>query len=218
MSSDDPYALLTVAEFTSRLASAEPVPGGGSASAVAGALAAALVVMVSRLSQNRPTYALYTPTLALAEDSGERARRRLLELADLDAAAYAAYGAARRMPRETPAQEAARATEVRAAARRAADVPLEILRECRDVLRLAESLAGRSNLNASSDLDVAASLARAAGHGAGANVLINLASAGDVQYAEAAKSQVEGLLGEIEQAAHDVNAEVARGQLREPAA
>ncbi len=164
-------ASLTLAEFSERLASSEPVPGGGSASAIAGSFAASLLAMVGRLSLDRPKYEAYRATNERSVVAGERGRSLLLELADQDSVAYAAFAAARRMPRETADEQRARDEATAAAARVASDVPLAIVKECALLLDEVAAAAGRSNLNASSDLEVAARLSAAAARGAAANVL-----------------------------------------------
>ena len=93
--SQERFASLTLAEFSARLASAEPVPGGGSASAIAGSIAASLLAMVARLSLDRPKYEPYRATNERALETAEAARVRLLALAEDDAVAYAAFSAAR---------------------------------------------------------------------------------------------------------------------------
>ena len=173
------FGAVTVVDFGDRLASSEPVPGGGSASAVVGSRAAALVTMVARLSTDRPRYAEHGLTHERAMVVAEAARGRFLVLADEDATAYAAFAAAQRLPRDSADQQAARQAAMRAAAREATLVPLEILRLCRTVAEVVEALAGRSNVNAASDLDVAAHLIGAAAAGAAANVRINLPGIGD---------------------------------------
>ena len=83
----DSLAALTLTDFSDVLASAEPVPGGGSASAIAGSFAGSLLAMVARLSVDRPKYAAYQMTHGRALATGEHARTVLLELADVDARA-----------------------------------------------------------------------------------------------------------------------------------
>jgi formiminotetrahydrofolate cyclodeaminase len=203
-------------EFVDRLASAEPVPGGGSASAAAASLSAALVAMVASLSEGRPRYAEHAELHAWAREEGRRLADELLVLAEQDAAAYAGLSAATKLPRETDAQRAGRAAAKQAAARAAAEAPLRCIVACRDVLRAAEALAGRSNVNAASDLDVAALLAEAAARGAAANVLINLPAAADEAYADAARERVSQLLAETERLAHETRRVLESGESRPP--
>jgi len=118
---------LTLSAFIERLGSPAPVPGGGSASAIAGALAAALVRMVVALSLDKPKYARYERTLRRADAVARASLDRLLELADEDAASYAGLAAAFRMPRATPEEEATRRSTIEVAARQASLSPLEIL-------------------------------------------------------------------------------------------
>jgi len=207
---------LTLAEFIERLASEEPVPGGGSASAVAGSLAAALLAMVARLSLGRPKYVAYESTNERALSLAESARARLLQLADDDANAYGAYAAARKMVKETSDQQAQRAAAIRAAARAASEVPLAVVRECAVLLDEIAVVAGRSNLNAASDLEVGARLCAAAARGAAANVMINLPQVDDERYAGVSTAELNGLLQDIERSVSKVAQRVARGTLRDP--
>jgi methenyltetrahydrofolate cyclohydrolase len=210
------FADLTLADFEERLASAEPVPGGGSASAIAGSMAASLLAMVSRLSSDRPKYAEYAATHEHALEVAEGTRLRLLELADADAIAYAAFGAARRMPRETEDEQRARESASESAARQATEVPLEVVRQCAQLMLAVEQMAGRSNLNASSDLEVAARLAGAAARGAAANVIINLPSVGDERYSAVTSYEVAQLIEAVDRMAAQVAQRVGHGTLREP--
>ena len=209
---------LTLSEFEERLASAEPVPGGGSASAIAGSMAGSLLAMVSRLSADRPKYAAYVATHGRALVVAERARVRLLQLADDDARAYAKFGAARKMPRDTPQEQEAREGATRVAAREASEVPLEVARECARIIDEVEAMAGRSNLNAASDLEVAARLAAAAARGAAANVMINLPMVGDETFRGAAMVEMTKLLEGVDRLAAEVSERVATGTLRQPEA
>jgi methenyltetrahydrofolate cyclohydrolase len=211
-----PFSELTVGQFSEQLASASPVPGGGSASAVAASLSASLLAMVARLSLDRPKYESYRATNERALEAAERARARLLELADDDAAAYGRFSAALKLPRETEEEQRLRKAQMQGAARSASEVPLSVVEECARLLDEIESVAGRSNLNASSDLEVAARLAAAAARGAAANVLINLPHVGDERYAGGVTARVDGLLRRIERDTLHVAQRVARGGLRDP--
>jgi formiminotetrahydrofolate cyclodeaminase len=207
---------LTVGAFVDALASAEPVPGGGSASAVAASLGAALVAMVAALSQGRMRWAEHAALHAETGETGRRLASRLLDLADADAAAYAGFAAALKLPKETEAEKEARRGAMRAAARKASDVPMETLEACLAVVVAAESLAGRCNANAASDIGVAALLGEAAAHGAAANVLVNLPSVGDEAYATEMTARVKRVVDDIEQLAASAHETIGGGHDREP--
>jgi len=215
--STEPFADLRIRDFVARLASGDPVPGGGSASAVAAALGAALVAMVAALSRDRPRYAAHAALHADAGKRGQALATRLLALADADAAAYARFAEAMKLPREEDAERRERDDAMHAAAREAAEIPLVTLEACLDVVAAAESLAGRSNRNAASDLNVATLLAEAAGRGAAANVLVNLPSlAGDDPFAADAERRVDELLVDIGRLTATTRAVVLSGESRDP--
>lgn len=215
MSDGTPFAELTLREFNDRLLSAEPVPGGGSAAAVAGSLAASLVTMVAELSK-RPKYMEHASLHGAVEERSRELTARLLKLADDDATSYAAFAAALKLPKETEEEREARARAMQSAARTAAEVPLECLQACFDVVLAAELLAGRCNQNASSDLTVATLLAEAAAKGAAANVRVNLPSVGDQAWSRDADARVAKLLLDIEYTSQNCRAVVASGGLRGP--
>jgi methenyltetrahydrofolate cyclohydrolase len=207
---------LTLDQFGARLASDTPAPGGGTASAIAASLAADLVAMVAALSENRPKYAPYAEVVARHGADARRLSSVLLDLADDDARVYDAFARAMKLPRETDEEKAARTVAIRSAARDAAAVPLRTLQACRDVVVAAEALAGRSNLNAASDLAVASRLAEAGAHGAADNVLVNLPAMADPAAAEELTARVTEILADVEDLAEQTRAHVALGALREP--
>ncbi len=207
---------LTVDGFVERLGSSDPVPGGGSASAVAAALGASLVTMVASLSTGRPRFVDHEPMLAWAIETGRRLSDRFLALADEDSTAYARFSAALKMPRGSDDEIAARTTAMQAAARGASEVPLACVEACLELVGTAEALAGRSNANAASDLDVASLLGEAAARGAAANVLINLPSIGDPTLEVELTRRVTELLAGIEDVASQVHLVVGSGEPRDP--
>lgn len=210
------FADLTVGEFLDRLASPEPVPGGGSASALAGALGASLVSMVCGLSAGRPRYAAYEATLVRCGEIGHALAAEFLEIADQDSYAYAGYAAALKMPRDTDEEKATRRAAIRLAARAAADAPMECVTACTRLAAAADSLAGRSNVNASSDVLVAALFAEAAARGAAENVRINLPATDDEQYADTVNRKLDSALHEIAAVTAQTREAVLSGQPREP--
>lgn len=215
---DDPtrFRDLTLGAFVDRLASAAPVPGGGSASAVAASLAAGLVAMVASLSEGRPRYAMHAEVHARAKAAGLELADRLLRIADEDAAAYGAFSAAMKLPRETAEQQEVRTVAIRDAARVAAEVPLRCVEACLEVVTATELLAARCNVNASSDLHVAALLVDAAAKGGAANVRVNLPAVGDPAWAEVTSARLDELLGRIGGLCATTHAVVASGESRPP--
>ena len=225
---------LTLDDFTARLSSAAPVPGGGSASAVAASLGASLVAMVASLSEGRPRYADHTDLLIWARDTCLALADRFLAIADEDAAAYALFddgartltfhrvpyewskSAALKLPKDTEAEQGARRTALQAAARTATEVPLACVDACITLVGAAEALAGRSNVNASSDLAVASLLGEAAARGAAANVMINLPSVGDPDWEGTVMLHVTASLDEVERLASSARQAVAEGTPRDP--
>lgn len=207
---------LTLDEFVGRLASAEPVPGGGSASAVAASLAAGLVAMVASLSEGRPKYVMHAAVHVRAKAAGLELADRLLRIADEDAAAYATFSAALKLPRDTEEQQVLRAAAIRGAARVAAEVPLRCVEACVEVVTAAELLAARCNVNASSDLHVAALLVEAAARGAAANVMVNLPAVGDPAWAAATTDRLDELLDRVAGLCATTREVVASGESRPP--
>ncbi|MDH7485524.1 MAG: cyclodeaminase/cyclohydrolase family protein [Anaerolineae bacterium] len=183
-----------LATFLEQLASGEPAPGGGSAAALAGALAAALVSMVCRLTLGRERFAAVQTEMQEALQQAERLRGRLTQAVDDDARAYAAVVAACRLPRGSQAEQEARAAAIQAALQEATLVPLGVARDCAEVLGLARFVARTGNPSAASDGRVAILLAEAALRGAILNVQTNLPGLKDTAFADQVRSEVERLL------------------------
>jgi len=165
--------------FLDELASDAPTPGGGSAAAYSGAMAAALVAMVARLTLGRKKFAPVEAQMQQALQRAEALRAELTEAVKRDADAFQAVLAAFKLPKDTPQQAQARQHAVQDAIRLAAQVPLEVAHACLDVMELAAQVVELGNPNALSDGAGAAFLAGAALRVAAANVRINLASLED---------------------------------------
>ncbi len=165
---------LSVDDLVDRLASRDPAPGGGSASAIAGAMGAALVGMVVELTIRRTGSEGHEAQLAELRASAAQRRAELLELSERDAAAYLAVVLARRMPRDSEAERRARRAAMDREMHGAAEVPLSTARAAMSVLSDAARVAPIGNVNAVSDAGVAALLAWTALRGAVLNVRINL--------------------------------------------
>jgi glutamate formiminotransferase/formiminotetrahydrofolate cyclodeaminase len=172
------YASLAQPMLTA-VADATPTPGGGSVSALAGALAASLGQMVAGLSRRKKSQAAYVADLSAAHEALHKAARELTEAVDRDAASYDAVLAAMRLPKETPEERRAREEAILAATKHAAEVPLEVAELALEVYDRLGQLAAISAASMSSDLRVARLMAAAAVRGALANVEVNLESLAD---------------------------------------
>lgn len=148
-----------LAEFLDNLAAKAPVPGGGSAAALAGALAASLVVMVVKLTVGKEKYRKQEDEMLGIGKRSERLRRELLDLVDQDAKAYESVVKTKGSP---------------SAVKKAAEVPLRTAEKSLLVLEIAALVTKIGNQNCRSDAVTAGELARAAVAGGLENVRINL--------------------------------------------
>jgi len=167
---------MSMRSVLAELASVSPVPGGGSAAALAGACAAALCEMVCRLTLSNAKMSDAWPSMQETLGAAGQARMRLQDLVDEDAEAYAAVVAARRLPKSTPPEQEARKAAVQAAVVRSAKVPLETLETIAVLSDLVEQAAVRGNPSCITDAGSAAAMIRAGACAASWNVRINLAS------------------------------------------
>ena len=178
-SSRDSVSTTSAEGFLEAVASSEPVPGGGSVAAYAGALAAALTTMVAGLTLGKKKYAAVESEIAVIAASAKALMEKLEGLVASDAAAYAAVSTAYKMPKGNEAETDARKQAIATALLAAAEVPLETARACAGVADLAADVAAKGNTNAITDAGVAALLAEAGCKGAAFNVRINVASLED---------------------------------------
>ena len=166
-------------EFLEALAAGTAAPGGGSAAAYAGAMGAALVAMVCRLTIGKKKYAQVESEMQSILQEAETLRASLTQAIQDDTAAFENVMAAFRLPKDAPEQVTLRQEAIEAATLVAAEVPLQVARNALRILELAVRVISVGNINAISDGASAAALARAAISSAGYNVRINVASLGD---------------------------------------
>jgi glutamate formiminotransferase/formiminotetrahydrofolate cyclodeaminase len=173
-------------------------------------VAASLVRMVAGLTVGKKKYAAVEGEMKSIAGESEDLARRLHDLGDEDANAYAAVSAAYKMPREPEGAAAARIGAIDDALTGAADVPLETARLCARVAELAAATAARGNSNADYDSGVAALLAEAACRGAAYNVRINISSLSSPQSGSALVAEAEALLARAETSAKSARDAVDR--------
>ena len=169
----------SVTSFVASVASADPVPGGGSVAAHAGALAAALAQMVAGLSIGKKKYAPVEAEMKNAALDAVSLGNKLAALVKRDADAYSRVSGAYRLAREPADAARQRAEAITAALLEAAEVPLETARCCVEVARVAAVVAEKGNSNAVTDAGVAALLAEAGCRGAAYNVRVNVQALDD---------------------------------------
>lgn len=200
---------MALADLIDAFSSTDPVPGGGSAAALAGAVGASLLLMVAGIPRTKTGAPEETADLADAAARIRPLRDSLLELVDRDSEAYAAVMAAYRLPKGSDAEKAARAKAIDSAVRAATEVPLDTMRACQQVLRGAVVVAANGSRNAASDAGVGVELLLAGLRGARMNVDINLASLQDRDYV----TRIQTEAGDLERDAA-ADADGARRKLR----
>lgn len=199
----------TVREYAARLASGAPTPGGGSAAALVGALAAALGEMVGNFTVGKPKYAAVEADVQRILSALEAQRARLLDLTDADADAYSQVGAAFGLPRATDEEKATRAAAIEDALKSAAQVPLAVMEACMAVCGQLEELRQKGNPNLLSDVGVAAELTRAALRCAWLNVEVNLAPLKDAAYVAETRAAMSERMACVEATTQEVFTRVA---------
>jgi len=185
---------MKVCELLEKTASGEPVPGGGSISALAAAAAASLVEMVANLTVGRKGFEAVEKEMESVSREAFRYRERFTEAIDRDSAAYAKVMEAFRMPKTTETEKEARYQAIQDTLKLAVEVPLTVAEDALALLPLAKSVIKKGNSNALTDGLVGVMMARSAALGALRNVRINLDSIQDQDYV----SRLAARVGEME--------------------
>lgn len=198
------------ATFIEALASKAPTPGGGGASAYAGALASALASMVGNLTVGKKKYAAVEEQMLSELTELDSTREHLLEFIDADARAFKPLAAAYGMPKGTDDERAAQSEALQKALVGACEVPLEIMASCLQVIESCVFMARHGSVLALSDAGAAAVLAKAALTAASLNVVINVGSMDDAVRADGYRNRMEDLLAAGTAMADEVYADVLK--------
>jgi formiminotetrahydrofolate cyclodeaminase len=196
----------SIRNLLTAFSSADPTPGGGSASALASAVGASLLTMVAGLPKTRSGSEEDRAVLASAAGALAGIREDLTLAIDADTAAYDQVVAAYKRPKASADEQAARAAAIQQALRGATDVPLGVLRQSAAALRLSTAIAAHGHRAAASDIGVAVALLRAGARGARLNVQINLGSMPDAEYTATVGAETARLSDEAAAAADQADA------------
>ena len=182
--------------FLDKLCSNSPEPGGGSASALTGAVAASLSGMLSSLTVNKKGYEDVQDEMHEIFSSSSELKEELLDLLQKDTEAFDDASKAFKMPKDTEEQKNKRAEAIEAGLKKATEVPLSIMEKSLEVARLAKRVLTRGNKMAITDGAISALFADAAAIGAMINVRINFSWMKDQEYIARIEKRLTAILEE----------------------
>ncbi|TYP52433.1 cyclodeaminase/cyclohydrolase family protein [Thermosediminibacter litoriperuensis] len=185
-----------IKDFVSILASKEPAPGGGSASALVGAVGSALSSMVANLTLGKEKYKDKEPLMLEILKEGKELQDSLISMIDKDTGAFNRVAEVFKMPKDTEEQKAARSEAMQKALKEATLVPFTVMEMCMFALELHNKALGNSNTSAVSDLGVGALCLKTALQGAWLNVKINLNGIKDAGFAAEIEARARKMLEE----------------------
>lgn len=193
-----------ISEFLKRLSSEEPVPGGGSVSALAGALGAALIIMYCKIGSHRKGVS-GDDQEALQKISIEATsyEQKLTRLITEDSVAYSEVTEAYKLPKTTEEENKIRQAAIQKAFKKAIDAPYQTLNDCLECLYLISEVSGLGNPSAFSDLKVAQYLCQAGARGAFENIEINLPYVKDPEYLKHMETRIAKLKEALEKASRE---------------
>ena len=183
-------------EFVEVLATKAPVPGGGGASAMVGALATALGNMVGSLTVGKKKYAAVEEEMWALKDRCDRLQKDFLHLVERDAEVFEPLARAYSMPKNTEEEKAEKARVMEIVLRDACSVPMEIMEKCCEAIDIIAVFAEKGSVIAISDAGVGAAFAKAALQGASLNVYINTKSMADRVLAAELNAKCDRMLEE----------------------
>lgn len=198
------FTQLSCEDFVAALASKEPVPGGGGAAALVGAIGMALGNMVGSLTLGKKKYAGVQEEIIALMAQADALQAELIELVAADAKAFEPLSRAYGIPKEDPERGAV----MEGALKAACAVPLEIMKKCCQAIDLHREFAAKGTAIAISDVGCGVSCCQAALQSAALNVFINTKAMADRAYAEAVNQEACSLLDEYSLRAGDIYQDV----------
>ena len=183
-------------EFLDVLSSAEPVPGGGGASATVGALACALGMMVANLTIGKKKYADVEEEVKSARDSLNELMKELVDLTDEDAKVFEPLSKAYGLPKETKEQQEYKEKVLEEELYKASIVPMNIMETVLKAMKLLDLMGEKGSLIAISDVGVGILFAQAALEGASLNIYINAKLMKDKAHKEEMESKADAIIAE----------------------
>lgn len=183
-------------EFVEVLASKAPVPGGGGASALVGAIGTALGNMVGSLTVGKKKYAEVEEEMWELKGKCDQLQKDFLRLIERDAEVFEPLSKAYGMPRETEEEKAEKARVMAIVLKDACSVPMEIMEKCCEAIDIIAEFAAKGSTLAISDAGVGVAFAKAALKGASLNVYINTKSMADKELAEQLNEKCDKMLEE----------------------
>ena len=191
-------------EFVEVLASKAPVPGGGGASALVGAVGTALGNMVGSLTVGKKKYADVEAEMIELKAKADKLQAELLELIQKDADLFEPLSKVYGMPKDTPEQIAKKAEVMEVALKDACSVPMTIMEKCCEAIELQKTFAEKGSTLAISDAGVGVEFCKAALRGASLNVFINTKSMTNREYAKEVNKKAEDMLAKYTKMADEI--------------
>jgi formiminotetrahydrofolate cyclodeaminase len=194
----------SVQAFIDELASKAPTPGGGSAAAVMGAQAAALISMVCNLTIGKPKYAEVEVEMQSLLEKSEALRETLTGMIKADVEVFDRLMATYGLPKDSDEEKAVRSEAIQSALKEATVVPLACASACAEAIALSRIAAEKGNIGVISDAGVAVMAAYGALKSAALNVYINAGGLKDKAFADAKLAELETILNGADAAAEEV--------------
>ncbi len=201
----------TIEEFLGELSSKAPVPGGGGASAIGGAIGNGLGQMVANLTIGKKKYAEYEEELKELLERMKELQKGFTDLADRDGEVFAPLAAAYRLPYETDLEKQYKDQVMEASLLAASLIPMQIMETCMEMLAILSALAEKGSRMAISDVGVGVQFIRASLTGAAMNVFINTGSMKNRDEAERLNERAQLMIDRGTEAADEIYDKILKG-------